>query len=561
VLEPDRVAVALFENRTGDEGLDTVALMTTQAISEGLLPIETVEAVPGSTVLALAHGQPESSSGRDPVQALAEATGAGLVVSGAVYLQGRTLQLRAAITDAVAARPLYAVEPARGPRDDAMPMVDAVRQRVVNAIAAHCLHPEFDLLVEETRPPAFAAQTEFATGWQLMGSLPAEAASHFTRALELDPGFASARYGLMAALNNQGDIAAAEAQLDLLGKEPTRLTPVLRRRIDVARANSVARYEEARSAVIDVSTLAPRDVFFGSFYRGLLDLWTNRPREAVEALSRPVVWRPYVRAASPIGALCVLGLTGGLHQLGDHERELAEARRGRHVYPDLLNMRAFEVRALAALGRLAEVDTSVDEVLAMPPRWGYPSCCIPRGTPGLVMLDAAEELRAHGHRQASLKLASRAVEWHRTRPEGDAIQEETRAQLGRSLYQAERWDDARAVFAMLAAEHPENFDYQARLGVIAARKGDRGEAKRIAGDLRRLVLPYAYGMPMYASARITALLGDKAKAVDLLREAIARGAGSTEIEPYGFALSFRRCMDLESLSGYGPFEKLIRPKG
>jgi predicted Zn-dependent protease len=152
------------------------------------------------------------------------------------------------------------------------------------------------------------------------------------------------------------------------------------------------------------------------------------------------------------------------------------------------------------------------------------------------------------------------TEWYRARPEEEAGQEETRASLGRGLYHAERWDDARAVFATLAAHHPDNPDYQARLGAIAARKGDRAEAERIAGDLRRLTLPYTYGMPIYASARITVLLGNKAQAVELLREAIARGAGSAEIEPYGFAFSFRHCMDLEPLSGYAPFEKLIRPK-
>jgi tetratricopeptide (TPR) repeat protein len=560
-LDPNRVVVATFENRTGDDDLDTAALMATEAVREGLLRIEPVDVVPGSTVLALAQGRLEPGAGGDPVRALAQATGAGLVVSGAAYLQGQTLQLRAEITDAVAGRPLYAVEPANGARNDAMSTVDAVRQRVTDVLAAHLLHPEFDLLVEETKPPSFAAQREFATGWRLMGSLPGQAASHFTRALELDPGFASARYELHTALNNAGDFAASREQLDLLEQVPGGLTPVLRRRLDVARANIAARYEEARNAVLDVSALAPRDVFFGRFYLGLLDLWTNRPRAAVEALSQPAVWRLYVRAASPIGTLDLLGLTGALHQLGEHERELAEARRGRGVYPHLLNAWAYEVRALVALGRLAEASALIDEVLAMPPREGYPTCCVPRGTPGLVMLDAAEELRAHGHRDASVKLADRAARWWRSRPEGWASQEGMRASLGRSLYQAERWDDARALFAALATERPDDFDYRVSLGVIAARAGDRAEAERTAGQLRQLVAPYTYGAPMYASARITALLGDEAKAVDLLRDAIAQGAGSAQLEPYGFAFSARHDMDLEPLRGYAPFEELIRPKG
>jgi hypothetical protein len=57
------------------------------------------------------------------------------------------------------------------------------------------------------------------------------------------------------------------------------------------------------------------------------------------------------------------------------------------------------------------------------------------------------------------------------------------------------------------------------------------------------------------------VLDDKPRAVELLREAIARGTGSAEIEPYGPGFLLQHCMDLESLSGYPPFEELIRPKG
>jgi predicted Zn-dependent protease len=134
--------------------------------------------------------------------------------------------------------------------------------------------------------------------------------------------------------------------------------------------------------------------------------------------------------------------------------------------------------------------------------------------------------------------------------------------LGDALYQAECWDEAQVVFASLAREHPDNINYKGRLGTLAARRGDRAAAERIAEELRRLETPHMYGMNTARSARIVALLGDKERAVTLLREAIAQGEGSNE-EPdsYGYGFIYRHAMDLESLHGYPPFEELIKPKG
>jgi tetratricopeptide (TPR) repeat protein len=159
-------------------------------------------------------------------------------------------------------------------------------------------------------------------------------------------------------------------------------------------------------------------------------------------------------------------------------------------------------------------------------------------------------------------MAGRAVEWYRSRVGEEARQEGTRSGLGDALYQAERWEEAKAVFAALAAEHPNNINYKGRLGTLAARLGDRAKALRIAEELRRLDRPYLYGNHTFRSARIIALLGDKERAFALLREAVAQASGSTE-EPdsYGYEFIYPHSMDLEPLRGYPPFEELIKPKG
>ena len=559
-LDPKQVVVATFENRTGDASLNNLGRMAAESISEGLLKIRTVRVVPSSTVSELAAAGTRASRGRDPVRAIAEATASGLVVSGAFYLQGQTLQIRASIMDAVADKPLYAVEPANGSREKAMEVVETVRHRVIDVIAARYLHPDLDLLVEEVKPPPFEAQKEKLTGDQLTNSDLSAAIVHFKRALEIDPEFVGARLGLHMAINNQGNFAEAEAQLDLIAKMQERLTPIMRRRLDAARANLAGRLEELRIAALDIVRMTS-DIFVAREL-GFVGLWTARPRETVDVYRRPFPWERVFDPSMPFGAFDFLILTGALHVLGEHEEELKEARRGLGIYPHLLNLRAYGVRALVALGRIDEMEKVIDEILTMPSQWAYPSCCLPRATPGYVMLAAAEELRTHGRREDSLKMAGRAAGWYRSRVGEEASQEYIRSGLGDALYQAERWEEAKAVFVALAAKYPDSIFHKGRIGTLAARRGDRAEALRIAEELRSLNRPYLVGNHMFRCARILGLLGDRERAVTLLREAIAQGWGSgEEPDPYGYGFLSRHSMDLEPLRGLPPFEDLIKPKG
>jgi tetratricopeptide (TPR) repeat protein len=553
-LDPQRVAVAGFENRTGTPALDAVGQMAADAIKDGLARIETIQVVPGTLAARAARAAPRA--GNDPVQALAEATGAGLVISGAYYQpESSTLQIRASLTDAIAGKPLYTVEPVTVPREQVGEAVATLRGRIVDALAARCLDPKANLLQTEVKPPPFEAQRMAFDGSRLFVADLHAAESLFRRALEIDPSFVSARLTLSFALANQYRLPEAAAQLDRVEKDQTLLTSRLRLKVRFQRANLEGRLEEARSAVLELAKVG--DILGDPQNLAIFSLQTNRPRQAVEFLKSPSL---EADLKEPFGVYMVLIVTGALHQLGEHERELAEARRGLFYHPDLLNMRAYEVRALVALGRFAEVDALTDEVLAMAPRWGYAKCCVPNGTPGYVMLSAAEELRAHGRREAALKVASRAAEWYRSRPAGEAAEAENRAGLGESLYRAERWAEARAVFTELAARHPENVDHLGRLATLAARRGEGAEVERIDQRLQKL-RPYYYPETnTFWRARARAVLGDRETALALLRDAIAEGLGGTG-EAYGYALVLRHSMDMEAFRGDPSFEALLKPKG
>jgi len=71
--------------------------------------------------------------------------------------------------------------------------------------------------------------------------------------------------------------------------------------------------------------------------------------------------------------------------------------------------------------------------------------------------------------------------------------------------------------------------------------------------LGKLERSFLLGNHLWWQARIASLLGEKERAVGLLREAFSQGL------TYGVYL--HREIDLEPLWDYPPFKELLRPKG
>ena len=88
---------------------------------------------------------------------------------------------------------------------------------------------------------------------------------------------------------------------------------------------------------------------------------------------------------------------------------------------------------------------------------------------------------------------------------------------------------------------------------MAARRGDHEEARRISDGLSDLADPYNHGRHTYWQACIAAQLGERERAMLLLRDAFSQGRR--------FDLWLHRDMDLEPLHDYPPFQEFLRPKG
>ena len=244
---------------------------------------------------------------------------------------------------------------------------------------------------------------------------------------------------------------------------------------------------------------------------------------------------------APAGAWYFRGLAQAHHLLEDYEEELATAQRALGYYPNFLSMRQQEVRALAALSKIGQMQRGIDESLTVRSQ---------DGTPDDVMLEAAEEIVLHGHADAARETADRAVEWLRNRPP----QDQRPADLARALFVAGRWQEARAEYEILVAQYPENIEHIGHLGATLARLGDAQAARRIAGELRSIDRPYLFGRPTYWQAAIAAILGDSEGAISLIREWISQA----------FRVDYvllHRDPNFEPLREYPPFQEILRPKG
>ena len=146
-----------------------------------------------------------------------------------------------------------------------------------------------------------------------------------------------------------------------------------------------------------------------------------------------------------------------------------------------------------------------------------------------MMLGWASELRWHGQGEPSRTFVKQALDWLKSRPANESDTVAHRSTLGRAFSLDERYDDADVVFARLAAEQPETIDYQVVLGMLAAKKGDRPRAEAISRWLQNLDRPYLRGEHTRGRAVIAAWLGEKDRAVALLREALAQGQTCQEM--------------------------------
>ncbi len=560
-LNERRVVVAVIENHTGDPSLDNLGHMAADWVTQGLAQTGLVEVVPSMSVMTAAMASGEHGPGHldaAGLRALARRTGAGTVVWGAYYSQGDSIRFQVQISAARDGTVLRALDPVAGPISQPLAAVEAVRQRVMATLAT-LFDSRLSFWAKAAgQPPSFEAYQEFIQGLDRMVQFDSRGAiGHFRRAALEDTTF---RLPLIFAAHEHmdlGEFATADSIAHAVERSPGRLAPLDQLYLTWVLAQARGDRQRALETAREMATLAPNSETLWLVAQCALAL--NRPREMVAALTALGPDRGLFRGWS----VYWFYLSFAHHLMSDHRRELKAALEGRRRHPEELTVLAAEVRALAALGRSADVNERLAEAPSLPPQPGW--------SPADIGLLAAFELAAHDHRAEAPAAGMWAARWLESRPSAEARSAAHRFRLAIAYYLTGRLDATRRLLEVLASEtvdpreaasmrwfaaitgdQPDHLTFLGFLGVVAAREGKRDEALRLDRTLQAMSPRYLYGRHTMWRGRIHAVLGERDAAVALVQEAFAQGysqGGVMHLYP-----------SLWSLRDYPPFRDLLRSK-
>ncbi len=533
VLHENKVAVALFENRTGDPAQDLLGRLAAERVSEAIAQTGAAETVPLIASLPLADT--EDPSGSEALRLFAERTGAGLIITGAYQVAGDELQVQARLFDANLRKVVALVKPEIGPRSHPDEVLGAVAQRLASGVAGRILDPYLDP-ERVVIPPKYPAYREWLVGWELYWNSRPGAQERFETAAQLDPELVVGRAAIAFIRFQQGDFDGVRAQLALLDQSMDRMNTLDRSMVENTRAWLEGHHEAALGPIREAARLAPGSPLV-NHQHAYTALYTNHCAEAVAAATRPIHWEKMVNARVPVGADTGAILAWSYHLLGQYDQELESARKTLEVYPESAKVKAHRAWAAVGLGRTEEAEGLARDLITQSPD---------------SALEVAMDLRLHGHAEASKHLAGEVHASIQRKLDTETNSEVLQFLRMESLYLAGRLVESQAAAEAILRLNPNQLDTLCRKGIVAADLGKVEEARTVMAQLARLPRKDKLGRVSLMQARILSRLGEREQALALLREATSEGQN----------LGNARHMDVafETMKGYPPFDEFIRPK-
>jgi len=477
-LDPNRVLVAGFVNETGDTALDHLGGIASDWVSRGLQEAGAV-VVLGSGFLSPDPAR-EDADGRTGVGrfvAAAEATGAGTVLTGAVYRLGDSVQFQAQLIDTRSGELRVSMDPVTGSLIAPLDAVDLLRRRIMSAATFLASPSQHTMPI---RPPVYEAYREWIAALRLTAEQDlAGAALGFRRATALDSTFTVAQLMTSGMLIGLRRFSEADSILDRMETRLASLTPLERLGWEGQRARLRGDIEGWLTASRRVGEIMPYSPATRDLAEG--PIFLNRPQEAVAFLDHLDFSQEFVDGWTQFWEL----YHDAHHLLGQYDEALEVAGRGRARYPNSTLVSLIDVPTLAALGRIEDVHRRLDAAFSHPPQPGLDL--------GEVMLSAAAELRAHGHPEDSREMLRRFEAWFGSLAPEETAARERRVQLVDALNLENRHAEALDVIRPLARELPDDVILQGRMGRTAAAAGDTATARQVFAWLGDQDAPYLFG--------------------------------------------------------------------
>ncbi len=528
-LDARTVAVLPFETLTTDTAVTQAARVAADWLMQGIVQTDSAKVV-SSTMVNFAIGDAKAGDA-DLVSRVARATKAGTVVTGSVSRFGDSLRISVTIVNASTGRVIRAIEPVAGPVNDPIVAINALRDRVLGSIVSGDVARQ---VAVSGQPPSYAAYREYIMGVQTFPTNQTASRPYFVRTIALDSTFGRAYVHIAATFVNAGARDSAAPYIERLERMRARLSTDDRLNLDYGQAMMRGDLEAELRIAQDLVKRTSDPIM--SYLVG----------RAAGALLRADLGIPALLASDSTGAVArwqpnMTVLANLYHNSGDHAAEAAHVALGRKRYPNAQGWVSWPLRTFGATGRATDALALADTILRSQPN--------PTAATGLDALSVgAWEFEAHGDSATARKLTTMGLQWIAAH----APQTRTLA-WNRSVGRA--WLDRRhadSAIAYLRAALPDTsaigIGTVSYLALAHLLRGDSARARSIADSLATLSPKWDVGSIWYWRAGILAALGDKDRAVQLLRTAHQKGQGKT---------GWHYNPILRPLRGYPPFEAMI----
>ena len=232
------------------------------------------------------------------------------------------------------------------------------------------------------------------------------------------------------------------------------------------------------------------------------------------------------------------------HLAGQNETLLAVLRQTAKRWPRAALVIVAKMEALAALSRPDEARAEWQVLLGR--REGEPA--------SLAMWAAwqgARELRAHGSPVAARALAQEALDSFPVLPDSSKFGDPARWKM-QALREAGHDREALTLAESLSVRQPGDVALTAIVGAISARMGDWATARRIDTTLSTSPVSIDARWLKVVRARLAATLGDRDRAVALVRSACMHGCPNFE--------DLHSDLEFDALRTYRPFVAMMRQR-
>ena len=516
-LDPKRVAVVPFENKTNQDSMASFGAILADVMTNRLTRSALVEAAP-SAIVTNFKATLTRNGALDP-KALGQATRAGVIITGSYFLRQDSLVVQPEVIDVTGEAALSPMDPVIVPAYDWQAVINEIHERVMVALSSRG-DPMFAQTARYSDlPMSMEAYRAFVAGREsYYRGDPERALSHFQRAVQLDPNSMSALHWLaLTVWGANFNLVVVDSLLQIVEQHRLDLLPFDLASHDWLRGWVVGDPQAALKAAQQMHTLGGTGTYAAQAAYRLNHLdqayrYINPEVETLGGSKLPINWQ---------------WLAHILHMKGDHERELREVRKGIDQTENRAALLSQEIRALAALGEIDTLRARLEEM-----RSGS------RGTrDNPVFRRAAAELRAHGKLEA-VEFGRLAAQWY-----GEAVADSStwrgRFQLAATLFDLGKLEQADTIFGALVKEglpfpfgisHFSGEDVAALgyQGASAATRGERARANEIIAQLDTFRRPFLLGVNKQWQARIAAQLRECDRAVDYLEDAFKDG--STYVE-------------------------------